>query len=456
MIPFNHKKINKAWLKQHIKAITVVLVVGSAFIAAIFSSMAIASDNKSQDLLQGTINAQDVSINSKIPGRIGKILVTEGQSIKAGDPIVEITSDELEAKKAQLLAQISQAEAGVEASKAVVEMANANYELAKERVEQAKAGVEASISQRDMASATNDKAINGARLQQIVQAESAFNLMDTTYQRALILFEGGAISQQKLDEIKTQRDIYEQTLLMAQEGARVEDKAAAQAQLSMAQAGIVASNALLSQASEGVNIAMAQVNQAQAGLVAAQGKLEQAKAGLLEINVYLSESVVKSPIDGTVTAINSDVGELVSTGSSIGTISNLKTCWVTVDLDELKLAGVTEGQNVEVTLPAYPDQIIQGIVSTINKQPDFAVKKVTSQNGSLDLVSYVVKIELNNESALLRPGMTANVNLEIPDLATTNPVSTDDDSIENDTAESGSATVSAENETSTHQQLDVK
>ncbi|MBF4695113.1 HlyD family secretion protein [Fusibacter ferrireducens] len=411
---FKKKTLIKDWIKKHIKAIAVTSVVGITFLAVLFNSLAIANKEESPKLLYGTISAQDISINSKIPGRIAKLYVTEGQSVKSGDPLVEITSDELEAKKAQLLAQINQAEAGVEASKASVEMANANYELAKDRVAQAQAGVKASTSQKDMASATNDKATNGARTQEVAQAESAFLLMDTTYQRALILFDGGAISQQKLDEIKTQRDIYEQTLLMAQEGARSEDKMAVAAQLSMAQAGIAASNAVLSQASEAVNIAMAQVNQANAGLIASEGKLEQAKAGLAEIEVYLSESIIKAPIDGTVTTLNSDVGELVSTGTSIGTVSNLETCWVSVDLDESKLNGLSEGQTVSVNLPAYPDQLLQGTVVTINKQPDFAVKKATNENGNLDLVSYAVKIELDNNDALLRPGMTATVDFETP------------------------------------------
>ena len=436
--------ILKDWIKKHIKAIAVASVVGISFLVVLFNSLALANDDETPNLLYGTISAQDISINSKIPGRIGKLYVAEGQTVKAGDPLVEITSGELEAKKAQLLAQISQAEAGVEASKASVEMANANYELAKERVAQAQAGVKASTSQRDMASATNDKATNGARTQQIAQAESAFLLMDSTYQRALILFDGGAISQQKLDEIKTQRDIYEQTLLMAQEGARTEDKAAAAAQLSMAQAGIAASNAVLSQASEGVNIAMAQVNQANAGLIASQGKLEQAKAGLAEVEVYLADSIIKAPIDGTVTTLNSDVGELVSTGTSIGTVSNLDTCWVSVDLDESKLNGLSEGQTVSVNLPAYPNRLLKGTVLTINKQPDFAVKKATNENGNLDLVSYAVKIELDNNDALLRPGMTATVDFE-------SPVTTVDTELTTDSATPEQSVVPADSET-----LDVK
>jgi HlyD family secretion protein len=264
-----------------------------------------------------------------------------------------------------------------------------------------------------MADAVNTKAINGARSQEIVQAQAAFDLYDATYERAKVLLEGGAISQQKFDEIETQRNVVEQTLSMAIEGARTEDKAAAYAQLALSQSGVTASEAVYNQAMEASNIAFSQITQANAGLVAAQGVLAQATAGLAEVNVYLNDTLLTAPIDGTVTSLNSDEGELVSTGTSIGTICNLDTCWITVNLDEDKLIGIVEGSTVDVDLLAYEGQTFKGTVVTINKQPDFAIKKATSENGNFDIVSFGVKIMLENDEDVLRPGMTALVDFGI-------------------------------------------
>jgi len=404
------KYINKNWVSRNIKKIIIAFVVIGSAIGITVGSMDIYGANVETKTNQGIVFAKDVSINTKIPGRILKIYVEEGQKVKVGDPIVEISSEELQAKRSQLTAQVAQAEAGVDASQAVLDMANGNYALSQERIQQAQAGVKASESQKDMASAVNDKAENGARTQEVAQAESAYALWDSTYNRAVVLYDGGAITKQKLEEIKTQKEVSLQTLNMAKEGARTEDKEAAKAQLSMSEAGVLSSNSLLNQACEASNIALAQVNQAQAGLVAAQGKLEQAKAGLQEVEVYLKDSIIKSPIDGTVTTINSDEGELVSTGTSIGTVSNLDKCWVNVDLGEDKLNGLEEGQMVDVTLTAFKDKTFKGTIVTINKEPDFAVKKATRENGNFDIVSFGVKIELNNLEQLIRPGMTAVVN----------------------------------------------
>jgi HlyD family secretion protein len=405
----NKNWFSKKWIGENINKLAIAAVVIIAVIAITTSSMEIYAEKVDAHISQGIVFAKDVSVNTKIPGRIVKFYVEEGQSVKIGDPIVEISSEELKARQLQLMALVEQAKAGTEASQAVVEMAEANYNLAQERIKQAEAGVKASQSQRDIASAINSKAKNGARSQQVAQAEIAFTLWESTYDRAIVLYDGGAISQQKLEEIKTQMDVYEQTLNMAREGARSEDKAAASAQLSMAEAGVAASDSLYNQALEASNIALAQVNQAQAGLLASQGKLDQAKAGLLEVEVYLKDSIIASPIDGTITTINSDEGELVSTGTSIGTVSNMEKCWINVNLDEDKLEGLKEGRIVDVNLIAYHKKTFKGRIVTINKQPDFAVKKATNENGNFDIVSFGVKIELDNLDQDIRPGMTAVV-----------------------------------------------
>jgi len=68
-----------------------------------------------------------------------------------------------------------------------------------------------------------------------------------------------------------------------------------------------------------------------------------------------------------------------------------------------------EGQEVKVELLAFKEKEFKGTITTINKQPDFAVKKSTTENGNFDIVSFGVKVKLNNNDELLRPGMTATV-----------------------------------------------
>lgn len=388
----------------------------------------------------GVVETKQVNVNSKVPGRIVKIYVQEGQEVKQGDPLIEISSDELQAKKQQAEAAIKQAEAaleaaqkqyeqaqaGVSASEGLVKQAQAGVNAAQAKVNQAQAGVTASEKQAEAAAAIKQKADNGARSQDIIKAQTAYDLMKTSYDRVAILVEKGAVSQQKLDEIAAQLKVAEQTLSMAQEGARVEDKAAATATSEQAQAGVTASktvveqaqaglaaaNAQLTQAMAGVNASNAVLSQAMAGVEARKGLVDQAKGALAEVNAYLEAVVIKAPMDGTVTTINSEEGELVSSGTQMAIVSNLKGTWVEVSVKETDLANIKEGQSVAVKVPAYRDKEFKGKVKTINAQPSFAVKRATNENGDFDIVAFGVKIELDNPEEILRPGMSAYVQFQ--------------------------------------------
>lgn len=302
---------------------------------------------------QGTIEVKEVSINTKVPGKVEAIKMEEGQEVKAGDLLISIASGEIQAKKGQLEAQIKQAQAAYKAAQGQTEAARA--QLA--------------------------KAQNGARTEEIQQAKAAYELMEKTYERVNKLYEVGAVSEQKKDEVATQLEVSKQQYNMAQEGARSEDISAAQAL----------------------------VTQALSMEEAAKGKLDQAKAGLEEVEVYLKDTQITSPISGTVTEVNVEEGELVSTGMSLATLSDLEKPWVEVQVKETDLASLYLQQPVKIKIPAYSDEIFTGKVVRINQKADFATKRATNDNGDFDIISFGVKIEIDGGDTVIRPGMTAFV-----------------------------------------------
>jgi len=372
-----------------IKGYKIVLAVLAA--ALILTGCSTSADSNGKEnifgtseglVYQGTIEAKEVSINSKIPGRILKILVEEGAEVKAGDVLVEIESEELKAKKAQAEALLQQAMAGYEAAKGQEDAAQAGYDAAK--------------GQLDAANSQLQKAENGARAQEIAQAQAYYELMQKTYDRVQKLYEKGAVSAQKRDEVYTQLEVAKQQLSIAKEGARVEDKSGAQA--------------LVNQAMAGVQAALAKVDQAKAATQAAAEKVEQAKAGVAEVEAYLKDTKIAAPINGVVTEINAHEGELVSTGMSIAVVSDIENAWIEVQVKETDLEKITLGQNVEVKVPSYSKETFKGKVVRINQKPDFATKRATNDNGDFDIMSFGVKVELDDRgSKALRPGMTAFV-----------------------------------------------
>ncbi len=306
------------------------LIIIIAVIAAICLVFALSKGNfgKSGDLIvQGNIKTVEIDLNSKISGNIDQILVEEGQEVKKGDTLIIISSETIEAKKQQ-----------AEAAKAAAE---AQY----------------------------NKALNGARSGEVAQAKAAYDLAEKTYQRMKTLYEEGAISASTYDQTLAQYAAAKETYEMAVQGAREEDKAAAEA------------------------------------------LVNQAKAAMEEIQTYLNDTEIKAPMDGTVTSLNVNIGELVSTGMPLATLTGNEKPYVEINVKETDLGMVQMGAEVEITMVAYPDEVFQGKIVNVNQKPDFATKRATNDNGDFDVLSYGVKIELAQTDKTIYPGMTVLVNL---------------------------------------------
>lgn len=319
---------------------------------------------------QGVIEAKDVDLNTKVPGLLAKCLVEEGTTVKIGDPIAAIDAKDISAKREGLLAQASAAAAAVDA---------------------AKAQYTAALSQQALAKATYDKAKNGARSQELAKLQAALDVTKKTYLRIKDMAEFGAASQQQLDEAEAKLKLAEQDLALGKEGARKEDIAAAKAQYDTASAAVLAANS---------------------NVLAASEKHLQALAGIKEVETYLVDAAIKSPINGIVTTVNVNDGELVATGMSLATITDLSDIWVELQVPETELAKFKEKQTVSVTVPAYPNETFKGTIVRIASKPNYAVHKASNENGSFDLVTYGIKIKVSNEKQTLRPGMTAFVSIQ--------------------------------------------
>lgn len=317
-INMNEKKYSKT--KVIITAALIVALIGSGI------AFATTQKEKSEELVvQGSLKMKEATLNSKLAGTINEVLVEEGETVKAGDPLLSLTSDTIEAKLQQ--------------------------------AEGAKAAAEAQA----------DKAAAGARNQEVAQAKAAFDYAQKTYNRMKILLEQEAISQATFDQVEAQYTAAKETYNMAMEGARQEDKAAA--------------NALV----------------------------KQAGGAVAEVNSYLEDSVIKAPMDGVVTSINVDPGELISTGMPLAAVTSPENPWVEVNVKETDLAKVHLGNEVELTFPAFPGETFKGKIVNVNKKPDFATKRATNENGDFDVLSYGVKVNVLDIDQELYSGMTVLV-----------------------------------------------
>jgi HlyD family secretion protein len=149
------------------------------------------------------------------------------------------------------------------------------------------------------------------------------------------------------------------------------------------------------------------VQSADAQIKSQDAQIRQAQATLNQNQVNLEHTVITAPIDGLVISRNVDVGQTVAASMQAPTLfvlaADLTKMQVLANLDESDVGRIRPKQTVSFRVDAYPDDTFHGTVSQVRLQP------VVQQN----VVTYATVIDVPNDDLRLKPGMTANVNVEI-------------------------------------------
>ena len=306
--------------------------VAVIIIVALIGFLALGRD---PNVIQGLVEVTEYRVSSKVPGRILELRVSEGDYVKAGDTLAILDAPEVRAK-----------------------------------MEQAR-------SAESAAAAIELKAQNGARKEQIQgafsvlqQAKAGFEIAEKSYQRIQRLYDGGVVSAQKRDEVYANYKAMEAQMKAAQSqydmavnGARMEDKLAAAAQVG------------------------------------------RAKGAVQEVNSYINETVQIAQKEGEVADIYPKVGELVGTGSPIMSIAVMDDMWGTFNVREDQLNGMKVGTEFTAFVPAFNKEIKMKVYY-LKDQGSYAVWKATKANGQYDLKTFEVKARPVEKLDGLRPGMS--------------------------------------------------
>ena len=226
------------------------------------------------------------------------------------------------------------------------------------------------------AQAQNEKALKGARHEQVQaafemwqKAKAGLEIAEKSYKRVKNLADQGVMSAQKLDEVTAQRD------------AAVATEKAAKAQYDMAKNG------------------------AEREDKAAAALVDRAKGAVAEVESYIKETYLIAQTAGEVSEIFPKVGELVGTGAPIMNIAILDDMWVTFNVREDLLQGLTMGTEFEAFVPAL-DKNIRLKVNYMKDLGTYAAWKATKTTGQFDLKTFEVKALPQEKVEGLRPGMS--------------------------------------------------
>ena len=318
----------------------------SAFVFAAASLVAITCggcDSKRPPVafMTGMVETTEIDVSAKVPGRILELRVHEGARVKAGDTIALLESRELDAK-------VGQARGALAAARAKLTLANTGLRP------QEKDGAEKLYR----------------------QAKAQADLMEKTWTRVQKLSSDSVLSPQERDQVEAQYVAAEETmeaakskLSMAQEGSRIEDRAAAAA-------------------------LVAQAEQAQAEALA-----------------WRDERVLASPIAGEVAKKIVNRGEVVGAGAPVVTLVDLRDAWVVLSIKETDMNRFRMGAAFAGLVPALGDTVVPLTVDYIAPMGEFATWRPTSQKGGFDIKTFEVHLRPVAPVNGLRAGMSVNVRM---------------------------------------------
>lgn len=279
-----------------------------------------------------------------VAGRVIRTPVSVGAFVKAGDILCELDHADAEFKLAQMKAQFAEATAAVQQAQQRIGLNSGSFNpVVVPEVAAAKASYEAALAQSRLASA---------------DAKRYANLIAT-----------GDVSESVYEQKKTQAD----TASAQADQARQQYEAAV----------------------NGAKLNFHALGSSQASLDAMKAQVSQAQKGL-------SDTTIRAPFDGYVSARPVAVGEFIATSTKVATVVRISVLKLQMQIPERSAAGLRVGMPVTARVAAYGDRDFQGTTSAVNP----AVNP--------DSRAFVLEARFANDTGELRPGMFATAHVVLP------------------------------------------
>ncbi len=378
----------------------------------------------------GTIEAEEVVIASEFGGRVAEILADEGDEVEAGQVLIRLDGDLVEAQMGEAEALVASARANlarVEAGPRPGEIATAEalLEQAIAARDGAQRGWQDTVALRDNPQELNAQ-IDEARTQ-VELAERGVSQAQAQVRTLEIQRDAHAGAGD--DDSKTRYEALDQQVKAAQVavGMAEEQLAGARTHLENLMGmrnNPIALNTTVNQAKARYEDAVAAVQVAQASLDAllamptaeevavAQAQVSQAEAASGMLQVQLEKMTLYSPLSGLVSNRAIHGGETASPGATLMTVASLDEVKLTVYIPENRYGRIQLGQSVSVEVDSFPGKVYLGEVMYISSQAEFTPRNVKTKEELVNTV-FAVKILIPNPEHDLKPGMPADATIVV-------------------------------------------
>lgn len=341
-------------------------------------------------LVNGRIEGTEVSVGTKLPGRIRVVQVAEGQHVKTGQPIAELESDDVQAS-------YDQAEANVARSKHALRSAEEEVIRSQEQLAKAKIALELTTKRTQLQIKQAEAAVEEAKAI-VAQAKARLSMAKTAYDHAMKLREKDAVSDREFSDA-------EDNWVAHQAASAGAEQRLAQARKALELAEVRRSEIQMRR--HDLAVMESTVRSAKAAVGIAQAQVTGSEALARMIKIKLRETKIFAPCNGVLVTRVVEPGEVVAAGATVG---------VVVDFDQLYLKGylptaligqVKLNDPVRVFVDGFPDRHFDAKVTKINQQAEFTPKTVDTPEQRIRRV-FGLELTVDNADRRLKPGMPAD------------------------------------------------
>jgi HlyD family secretion protein len=402
--------------------------------AEVVAPTAVATRGSIEETVSASGNVaanQEATLTFASSGQIDQVLVEEGQQVKAEQVLARLDTGSLEWQIARAQASLNTAQARLEqaqkpataedlaSAQAALDSAQANYDNIREgATAEDLASAQAAL---DSAKANYDKVKAGPTKEDLAAAQASVDSARASLQQAQAAYDR---VKDRPNVAMLQESLTLQNATIEYNRAKANYDAAANhptaSELASARAQVVQAEAQLAQlqarptASE-LASAESQVAQAQAQLdqlkarpnaedvAVSQAQMDEAAIALAQAQAQLDDAVITAPFDGTILTVRVNDGEWASPGSPAIVLAATETLALDVNVDEVDVAALAEGQTAYLSFDALKGGNATGTVTRI-------APSSTNVSGA---VAYPVEISFDPGQLPVRLGMTANVDVVV-------------------------------------------
>lgn len=348
----------------------------------------------------GSVTAQtgaQVRIGSQITGRIKRLYADVGTKLKAGQIIAELDLPDIKAQLDQAVANLDLARVKLSEQESGIglQRTNVSSDIAK-----ARAGVDSAQASYNQAVENYQSQISTAEAA-VKQAQANNKNAQTLLKRNRQLLAKGYIAQQDVDTSQAQADVTSAQLDSALQNLSI-IRTKGDTDVKTTLNALQNAKAIYQSATAGTAQNVIKAHQ----VAEARASVDQAKAQVDYWKAQYDKTLIRTPISGTVLALDVQQGETIAAGLAAPTlirVTDLGRLQVDALVDETDIGNVKIGQVGTVTVDAYPNRTFRARV----------VKISSGATMQQNVVTYDTTLAVENPGGLLRPDMTATVKIVV-------------------------------------------